>query len=42
MSEEIRRKVIFLDIDGTLTEPGRNEVPQSAVWAMEQARKEGN
>lgn len=42
MSEEIRRKAIFLDIDGTLTEPGRNEVPQSAVWAMEQARKEGH
>lgn len=36
------RKIIFLDIDGTLTEPGSNEPPQSAIWAIEQARKAGH
>lgn len=36
------QKIIFLDIDGTLTEPGCNEVPESAVWAVRQARKEGH
>ncbi len=36
------RKVIFLDIDGTLTEPGSNEPPESAVTAICQARKKGN
>lgn len=36
------RKVIFLDIDGTLTEPGSNEPPQSALWAIEKAREAGN
>jgi len=35
----MNRKAIFLDIDGTLTEPGSNEVPQSAVWAVSQARR---
>ncbi|MDE6943901.1 MAG: HAD hydrolase family protein, partial [Lachnospiraceae bacterium] len=38
----MKRRVIFLDIDGTLTEPGRNEPPQSALWAIEQARKAGH
>ncbi len=38
----MNRKAIFLDIDGTLTEPGSNEVPQSAVWAVSQARRAGN
>lgn len=36
------RKIIFLDIDGTLTQPGSNEPPQSAVWAIAQARKAGH
>lgn len=36
------RKIIFLDIDGTLTEPGCNEVPESAVWAVRQARRQGH
>ena len=36
------RKIIFLDIDGTLTEPGSNEPPESAIWAIDQARKEGH
>lgn len=36
------RKVIFLDIDGTLTEPGRNEPPESAVEAVRRARSAGN
>lgn len=36
------RKVIFLDIDGTLTEPGSNEPPESAVEAVNKAREQGN
>lgn len=36
------QKIIFLDIDGTLTESGSNEVPESAAWAAEQARKQGH
>ena len=36
------RKIIFLDIDGTLTEPGCNEVPESAAWAVRQARSQGH
>ena len=31
-----------MDIDGTLTEPGSNVVPGSALWAIEQARKAGH
>ena len=38
----MERKIVFLDIDGTLTEPGSNEPPKSAVWAIEQARKAGH
>ena len=34
----MKRKIIFLDIDGTLTQPGSNEPPESAVWAIAQAR----
>lgn len=36
------RKIIFLDIDGTLTMPGSNEPPESAVRAIDQARKQGH
>ncbi|MCR5825824.1 MAG: HAD family hydrolase [Oscillospiraceae bacterium] len=35
-------KLIFLDIDGTLTEPGRNTPPQSALDAIRAARAAGN
>ena len=35
-------KAIFLDIDGTLTEPGSNVPPESALKAVEQTRKKGN
>lgn len=35
-------KLIFLDIDGTLTEPGSNVPPDSAVEAMEKAKAKGN
>lgn len=35
------RKIIFLDIDGTLTEPGKNVPPQSALRAIRAARKKG-
>ncbi|MDO4308874.1 MAG: HAD family hydrolase [Eubacteriales bacterium] len=38
----MERKVIFLDIDGTLTEPGSNEPPESALRAIENARKLGH
>ena len=35
-------KLIFLDIDGTLTEPGSNKPPDSAVSAIEKARARGH
>lgn len=35
-------KLIFLDIDGTLTRPGENTPPQSAVEAIEKACAKGN
>lgn len=36
------RKIIFLDIDGTLTEPGSNDPPESAIWAIKEARAQGH
>lgn len=36
------RKIIFLDIDGTLTEPGSNEPPASALKAVQEAQKKGH
>ena len=36
------RKIIFLDIDGTLTEPGSNVPPESAIEAIEATQKKGN
>lgn len=36
------QKLIFLDIDGTLTEPGKNIPPASAVEAVCRARKNGH
>lgn len=38
----MNRKIIFLDIDGTLTEPGKNEPPESALQAVKKAREKGN
>lgn len=38
----MERKLIFLDIDGTLTEPGKNEPPASAVKAVRMARANGH
>lgn len=38
----MEQKIIFLDIDGTLTEPGHNEPPESAIWAVKKAQEEGN
>lgn len=38
----MEKKVIFLDIDGTLTEPGSNEPPESAVQAIHQAQNQGH
>ena len=36
------RKLIFLDIDGTLTLPGRNVPPESALQAVRDAQKKGH
>ncbi len=36
------QKLIFLDIDGTLTEPGKNVPPSSAVDAVRRARTKGH
>ena len=38
----MNKKLIFLDIDGTLTEPGKNIPPESAVEAVEMARRAGH
>lgn len=38
----MEKKIIFLDIDGTFTEPGKNEPPASAVRAVRRARDRGN
>ena len=38
----MERKIIFLDIDGTLTEPGKNVPPQSALDAIRGARENGH
>lgn len=38
----MNKKLIFLDIDGTLTEPGKNTPPKSAVEAVEMARRAGH
>lgn len=40
--ENQTRKIIFLDIDGTLTEPGSNIPPKSALEAIEKARNNGH
>lgn len=36
------KKLIFLDIDGTLTKAGSNEVPESALKAVRSAQKKGH
>lgn len=38
----MNKKIVFLDIDGTLVEAGSNEPPVSAIKAIEQARKNGH
>ena len=38
----MKHKLIFLDIDGTLTEPGKNVPPASAVDAVRMARANGH
>ena len=37
--EDRMKKAIFLDIDGTLTEPGSNVPPESAMKAVRDARE---
>ncbi len=36
------KKIIFMDIDGTLTEPGCNTPPDSAVEAIRRTQEKGN
>ena len=38
----MEQKLIFLDIDGTLTEPGKNTPPDSALAAIRRARANGH
>lgn len=38
----MERRIIFLDIDGTLTEPGSNEPPKSALRAIRKAQEKGH
>lgn len=38
----MNKKLIFLDIDGTLTIPGSNEPPESALTAIRAAQKKGH
>ena len=38
----MERKLIFLDIDGTLTEPGKNIPPDSALEAVRRAQAKGH
>ncbi len=38
----MEQKLIFLDIDGTLTEPGKNVPPPSAINAVRRAREKGH
>ena len=38
----IEKKLIFLDIDGTLTEPGKNTPPDSALTAIHRAQVNGH
>ena len=38
----MERKLIFLDIDGTLTPPGTSIPPESALAAIRQARERGH
>ena len=35
-------KLIFVDIDGTLTRPGENTPPESALKAIKGAQEKGN
>ena len=42
MDQIMNQKLIFLDIDGTLTEPGKNVPPPSAVEAVRRAREKGH
>lgn len=38
----MERRIIFLDVDGTLTEPAQNEPPESALRAIRDARSLGH
>ena len=40
--EDQNKKLIFLDIDGTLVSPGENTPPESALKAMKAAQKNGH
>ena len=38
----MRKKLIFIDIDGTLTEPGSNVPPESALEVIRSAQANGH
>ena len=38
----MNQKIIFLDIDGTLTSPGSNVPPESAMKAVRMAQAKGH
>ncbi|MBR3129449.1 MAG: HAD hydrolase family protein, partial [Clostridia bacterium] len=38
----MKQKLIFLDIDGTLTPAGSNTPPESAMQAIKAAQKNGH
>lgn len=38
----MEKKIVFLDIDGTLTEPGSNTPPDSALRAVKKAQENGH
>ena len=39
---DMNNRIIFLDIDGTLTKAGSSEPSPSALWAVRRAREKGN
>ena len=42
MEDKKKGKLIFLDVDGTLTPPGGYEPPESALRAVKKARELGH
>ena len=38
----MNKRIVFLDIDGTLTEPGSNVPPETALYAIRKAQEQGH